>query len=326
AFMSFGYSDGILAHDPNLAEGLPTKNVPFVVRGMSAVPEEAGRNFVRGDFEEHSGDTFSGWSFQAEPDHGTFADTQVKHGGQASLRIDNLPGVTGNRRVNKKLKVRPWSQYHASVWVRTICHSCRSAKGHENLQLRPIYLDHCSTTPIDPSVLDAMLPFLRESYGNPGTPHEAVGRVVQRAIREAREATAALLNCQADELDVLCVFYHRRWSRGDTFSTSTFLDVIGELTTFAFVVPLPRDPGLRELKHQLRSELTESLATATRETRCWTTLGDCGGSPRTPMSGLVRGVLGRGRTGFRSSAGNRDRLRRSVHDGPDQRRERRSVY
>lgn len=45
-----------------------------------------------------------------------------------------------------------------------------------------------------------MLPFLRESYGNPGTPHEAVGGVVQRAIRDAREATAALLNCQANEV------------------------------------------------------------------------------------------------------------------------------
>lgn len=66
--------------------------------------------------------------------------------------------------------------------------------------MRPIYLDHCSTTPIDPRVLDAMLPFLRESYGNPGTPHEAVGGVVQRAIRDAREATAALLNCQANEV------------------------------------------------------------------------------------------------------------------------------
>ncbi len=119
AVMSFGYSDGILAHDPNLAEGLPAKNVPFVVRGMSAVPEEAGRNLIPGDFEQHKGDTFSGWSFQDEPGQGTFADTQVKHGGQASLRIDNPPGVTGNRRVNKKLKVRPWSQYHASVWVRT---------------------------------------------------------------------------------------------------------------------------------------------------------------------------------------------------------------
>ncbi len=63
-----------------------------------------------------------------------------------------------------------------------------------------IYLDHCSTTPVDDSVLDAMLPFLRGSFGNPGTPHQAVGGVVQRAIRAAREATAELINCRANEL------------------------------------------------------------------------------------------------------------------------------
>ncbi len=66
--------------------------------------------------------------------------------------------------------------------------------------LYPIYLDHCSTTPLDPSVLDAMLPFLRESFGNPGTPHPSVGGVVQRAIREAREAAAQLINCRPNEL------------------------------------------------------------------------------------------------------------------------------
>ncbi|QDT51703.1 Cysteine desulfurase [Symmachiella dynata] len=49
-------------------------------------------------------------------------------------------------------------------------------------------------------VLDAMLPFLRESFGNPGTPHPIVGGVVQRAVREAREAAAQLINCRPNEL------------------------------------------------------------------------------------------------------------------------------
>lgn len=63
-----------------------------------------------------------------------------------------------------------------------------------------IYLDHCSTTRIDPSVLDAMLPFLRDTFGNPGTPHPAVGGVVQQAIRLARESAAQLINCRPNEL------------------------------------------------------------------------------------------------------------------------------
>ena len=66
--------------------------------------------------------------------------------------------------------------------------------------MKPIYLDHCSTTPIDACVLEAMLPFLRELYGNPGTPHQVVGGVVQKAVREAREAVAELINCRANEL------------------------------------------------------------------------------------------------------------------------------
>lgn len=119
AVMSFGYSDGILAHDTNLVEGLPVKNAPFSVRGNTALPANRDRNLVPGDFEQHTGDKFSGWNFQDEPGGGTFADTTVKHGGKASLRIDNPQGSTGNRRVNKRLQVRPWAQYHASVWIKT---------------------------------------------------------------------------------------------------------------------------------------------------------------------------------------------------------------
>lgn len=66
--------------------------------------------------------------------------------------------------------------------------------------MKPIYLDHCATTPLDPTVLDVMLPFFREAFGNPGTPHPAVGGVVQRAIRLAREQTAELINCLPNEV------------------------------------------------------------------------------------------------------------------------------
>lgn len=115
---SFGYSSGILAHDANLAEGLPARDVPLVVKGTHAVAEN-DRNLVPGDFESREADTFKGWGFQDEPGKGTFADASVKHGGGTSLRIENPSGVTGNRRVSKPLKVRPWSQFHASVWIKT---------------------------------------------------------------------------------------------------------------------------------------------------------------------------------------------------------------
>ena len=114
----FGYSSGILAHDPNLAEGLPVRNQPLVIRGDKAEVERQA-NLVPGKFELREGDTFTGWGFQDEPGKGTFADTTVRHSSLVSLRIENPPGVRGNRRVSKTLKVRPWTPFHASAWIKT---------------------------------------------------------------------------------------------------------------------------------------------------------------------------------------------------------------
>jgi cysteine desulfurase len=55
-----------------------------------------------------------------------------------------------------------------------------------------LYLDHNATTPIDPRVLEAMLPWLREGYGNPSSPH-AAGARARAAVERAREQAAALL-------------------------------------------------------------------------------------------------------------------------------------
>jgi hypothetical protein len=116
---SFGYSAGILAHDPNLAEGLPVRNMPLVVRQGRAELAEVPQNMIPGEFEAFQDHRFFGWNFQDEPGQGTFVDQEIKHTGAASLRVENPPGVHGNRRLNKKLAVRPFAQYHASVWIRT---------------------------------------------------------------------------------------------------------------------------------------------------------------------------------------------------------------
>jgi cysteine desulfurase len=62
-----------------------------------------------------------------------------------------------------------------------------------------IYLDHAATTPLRREVLDAMLPFLTESFGNPSSSH-AVGRVAREALDEAHERVAARLNAQPREI------------------------------------------------------------------------------------------------------------------------------
>ena len=50
-----------------------------------------------------------------------------------------------------------------------------------------VYLDHNATTPLDPRVLDAMLPFLRDDYGNPSSLHW-FGQRARGAVEEARGA------------------------------------------------------------------------------------------------------------------------------------------
>jgi cysteine desulfurase len=62
-----------------------------------------------------------------------------------------------------------------------------------------IYLDHAATTPLRSEVLDAMLPFLTEHFGNPSSAH-VFGRQARSALDEAHERVAARLNAQAREI------------------------------------------------------------------------------------------------------------------------------
>jgi len=63
----------------------------------------------------------------------------------------------------------------------------------------PIYLDHNATTPVHPEVLEAMLPWLNEHFGNPSSTH-VYGRRAHEAVEQAREQVDAILGCQADEV------------------------------------------------------------------------------------------------------------------------------
>jgi len=82
-----------------------------------------------------------------------------------------------------------------------------------------------------------MLPFLRESFGNPGTSHQIVGGVAQRAIRDAREETAGLINCRPNELI---------WTSGATESNN--------LAILGFAERIPAE------KRHLITQVTEHAA------------------------------------------------------------------
>ena len=62
-----------------------------------------------------------------------------------------------------------------------------------------IYLDNAATTQLDPEVIDAMLPYMREHFGNPSAVH-AFGRKARAGIEQARRKVASLLNCTPGEI------------------------------------------------------------------------------------------------------------------------------
>src|SRR6516162_886870 len=65
--------------------------------------------------------------------------------------------------------------------------------------MNPIYLDYNATTPLDPAVVEAMLPYLREHYGNPSSTH-ALGKRAHEAVEAARRQVAELLGADPDEI------------------------------------------------------------------------------------------------------------------------------
>ena len=62
-----------------------------------------------------------------------------------------------------------------------------------------IYLDYAATTPVDQRVLDAMMPYFRENYGNPSSVHR-LGQKAETALDMAREKVASVLHCRPDEI------------------------------------------------------------------------------------------------------------------------------
>lgn len=78
----------------------------------------------------------------------------------------------------------------------------------------PIYLDYSATTPVDPRVVDKMIPYLREQFGNPASRSHMYGWDAEKAVEEARGHVAALVN--ADPREII-------WTSGATESNNLAL-------------------------------------------------------------------------------------------------------
>jgi hypothetical protein len=147
AVFSIGYSNGHLAEDPNLAEGLPVVDQPFVVKNRIESPVRNGAaagsgpalararwleavvdsrpavQIRNGNLEETKGDRFASFSWQDDPGAGTFADRSIVHQGRVACRLE--PGSTAvghtspNLRLAQKVALRRNTAYRLSCWVKT---------------------------------------------------------------------------------------------------------------------------------------------------------------------------------------------------------------
>ncbi|RBL80303.1 IscS subfamily cysteine desulfurase, partial [Streptomyces cavourensis] len=130
---------------------------------------------------------------------------------------------------------------------------------------RPIYLDYSATTPVDPRVVDKMVPWLYENFGNPASRSHAFGWESEDAVERAREEVAKLVNADpreivwtsgATESDNLAIkgaanFYSERGKHIITVKTEhkAVLDTCRELERQGFEVTYldVKDNGLIDL-------------------------------------------------------------------------------
>lgn len=129
-----------------------------------------------------------------------------------------------------------------------------------------VYLDHNATTPLDERVLAAMLPFLREQYGNASSRH-AFGTVAREAVERAREQVAALVGARPQQV----VF-----TSGGTESNNAFIKGA------AGMLP-PSQIVTSAIEHPCVARPAAALARAGGSCACWPPP-----LPAAPMSPMPR--------------------------------------
>ncbi len=121
AIFSVGYGGGALSHNRNLAEGVPVQDAPFLVKGDEArlvTPNEP--LFKNGGFEQFDGNKLKNYEFHDQPGEISFVDSQIKHSGDASLRLENFTANPhGHGRVMQSVKLPPHRCYRLTLWVKT---------------------------------------------------------------------------------------------------------------------------------------------------------------------------------------------------------------
>ena len=104
-----------------------------------------------------------------------------------------------------------------------------------------VYFDNAATTPLAPEVLDAMLPYMKEHFGNPSSIHTH-GRKTKSALEKARKKVAELLNTSPSE-----IFFTSWGTEADNFAIMRSIDTFG--LTHAITSPLEHHAVLHTLEY-----------------------------------------------------------------------------
>jgi hypothetical protein len=119
--LDIGYNGGLLAHDRNLAAGIPVREALFVVKQGAAVHvADPPVKLLNGSFERFDENGVKGFSFPGRIGEVVFSDTEVVKDGRSSLRFE-VPqeGEDNPARLFVELKVQPGRLYRISVWIKT---------------------------------------------------------------------------------------------------------------------------------------------------------------------------------------------------------------
>ncbi len=134
------------------------------------------------------------------------------------------------------------------------------------MERKPIYLDYSATTPIDPRVAEKMIPYITEHFGNPASRSHSFGWTAEKAVEEAREEVARLVNADprefvwssgATESNILAIkgashFYSTKGKHVLTIATEhkAVIDAVRELEREGFTATYlePEPNGLVDLE------------------------------------------------------------------------------
>ncbi|HEV8130136.1 MAG TPA: hypothetical protein VGQ81_02715 [Acidobacteriota bacterium] len=137
SFMSAGYGGAVLAHDKNLAAGLPVRDALFVVgQGKARLVPDPEVKITNGGFESSHGGQVDEFRATRQPDMGSL-DTQVFEEGKSSLRFENFGKYPKEWvSISQQVKVHPFRCYRLSCWVKSENMGASEPFGSGNFQLQ----------------------------------------------------------------------------------------------------------------------------------------------------------------------------------------------